>query len=47
MARLYWRYKKNGKWTWAAVKSCKGVSMQNVIDELYDLDLIHLLEEEE
>jgi hypothetical protein len=47
MAALYWRYKKNGRWTWTRVKLYKGLSMQNVIDDLDYYSLIHPLEEEE
>ena len=33
MAKLYWRIKKNGKWTWRPVRS-QSSPMDEVIDEL-------------
>jgi hypothetical protein len=47
MATLYWRHKKNGKWTWTIVKPHEDSSMKEVIKELFDYNMILPLEEEE
>ncbi len=44
MAKLYWRVKKNGKWTWKpATIYDRGPSTLN----LTDVEIVHILEEEE
>jgi len=47
MAKLYWRVKRDGKWTWIAVQPHKDSSMKEVIKELLDYNMILPLEEEE
>jgi len=37
--KLYWRYKKNGKWTWRAVSPQFKYRIQPVLDE-YALDWV-------
>ena len=46
MATLYWRHKKNGKWTWSRVVPHEDSSMKEVIKELIDYNMILPLEEE-
>jgi hypothetical protein len=47
MATLYWRHKKNGKWTWSRVVPHEDSSMKEVIKELIDYNMILPLEEEQ
>jgi len=47
MAALYWRHKKNGKWTWTKVRQSPEMSMQGLIADMIDYDMILPLEEEE
>ena len=46
MAKLYWRVKRGGKWTWIAVQPHEDSSMKEVIKELIDYNMILPLEEE-
>ncbi len=41
MARLYWRVKKNGRWTWTPA------TMNNTIGIHYDLEFAEYQEEKE
>lgn len=46
MAKLYWRIKKNGKWTWRPLR-CADKFTQTIIDRLRVQDGIYMEEEEE
>lgn len=47
MARLYWRHKKDGKWTWTKVQVPEDRSQKEIIIEMIDFEMILPLEEEE
>ncbi len=47
MAKLYWRVKRDGKWTWIAVQPQQGWFIEEVIKSLLDYDMILPLEEEQ
>ncbi len=36
MAKLYWRIKKNGKWTWVPMKFQDGISHSDAVTEVLD-----------
>lgn len=40
MAKLYWRVKRDGKWTWSPVRSHPKGTMDEVIQELLEYDQI-------
>jgi len=45
MAKLYWRIKKNGKWTWRPLR-CTDKFTQTIIDRLRVQEGTYLEEEE-
>ena len=50
MAKLYWRVKKNGKWTWQAATALStdpDLSFVKVLKRTYDSQFMDLKEEEE
>ncbi len=42
MAKLYWRVKKNGKWTWKPAESMDDVPLGAKYTTVYNLDLSEL-----
>ena len=44
MARLYWRVKRDGKWTWIPVQVPENRSMKEIISEMIDFEMILPLE---
>ncbi len=46
MAALYWRHKRDGKWTWTRVQPHEDSSMREVVKELLDYNMILPLEDE-
>jgi hypothetical protein len=47
MAKLYWRVKVNGKWSWKPVKFTEEDPEQKVIAELIQYNQVEIPEEDE